>query len=424
MFAWFEKRVIQNSAGFVHLKKIFEDLGFTMNTNLPPLEHLYIHWPFCKNKCHYCDFVAFEKHEGFEPSYHQALLNEIKNFALARSHLPPAQISTMFLGGGTPSLYPLPLLEELFATLQSSFDMSKAEELVLEVNPGGLTHKHMETWKKVGINRLSVGVQVLDDAILYSLNRRQKNKDVFELMEMAPHYFSNISADFILGLPGVTQEIWERTLTTAMQWPITHISIYFLTIHEKTPLYFKVRRKELSLIEDDALVAEYERTVAFLAQHGFEQYEISNFAKKGFESKHNQSYWNRKPYQGFGIGAASFDGLNRTVNEKKLASYIDRHLHNKIDATLTKASAPFFEQLDKEQAYLEELMLGLRQKKGISLEKFFGAYSLLTQQNLGKKISQLEEKKLAVVNDGMLQLTVRGMALENEIVTHLSQQFE
>ena len=395
-----------------------------LNNPLPALEHLYVHWPFCKNKCHYCDFVAFEKHEGFEPSYHQAMLAEIKSYAATLDPLSLPKISTIFLGGGTPSLYPLPLLEELFTTLRSSFDLSSLQESVLEVNPGGLTKKHMEVWKSVGINRLSVGVQVLDDKVLYNLNRRQRNTDVFELMELAPQYFSNISADLILGLPGVTQEIWNRTLETVVRWPITHISVYFLTIHEQTPLYFRVKRKELTIAEDDALVAEYEKTIAFLALHGFEQYEISNFAKKGFESKHNQAYWNRKPYKGFGIGAASFDGQFRTVNEKKLASYIDRHLHNTIDLHQGARAAPFLEKLEGSQVFLEELMLGLRQKKGIAIEKLFGAILPIHKEDLVKKIAWLEQERLALLHEGQLMLTVRGMALENEIVTHLSKNIE
>ncbi|MBM3887451.1 radical SAM family heme chaperone HemW, partial [Candidatus Dependentiae bacterium] len=276
------------------------------------VESLYIHWPFCTSKCYYCDFVALEQHADFQDAYHEVLLKEIR--AYGASNKTKAQIKTIFIGGGTPSLYPQNKLQALFKTLHNTFDLSLTSEITLEANPADITEDRADTWEEVGINRISCGVQVLDDQVLQKLNRRQRSIDVFNAAKILPKYFSNVSMDLIIGLPGVHDATWLKTIETICSWPIQHISIYFLTVHEKTPLYFKVQRGDLILPDEDALLALYEKTITYVEQKGFLQYEISNFAQNGFSSQHNIGYWQRRPYKGFGIGAASFDGSARTVN--------------------------------------------------------------------------------------------------------------
>lgn len=375
-------------------------------------KHLYIHWPFCSSKCYYCDFVAFEQHESFQDAYHATLCKEITTFA---NQLPPSDrtINTIFFGGGTPSLYPLDQLTKLFTVLRNNFDLSNTQEISLEANPADITEERLETWAELGINRISCGVQILDDDVLLRLNRRQRKKDVFNAMRMLPKYFSNVSMDLILGLPDVSPATWHETIKQAMSWPISHISIYFLTIHEKTPLYFKVEKGELSVPTDDVMIQTYTDTVNFLAKHGFEQYEISNFAKSGKSSIHNKAYWDRKPYKGFGIGASSFDGSIRTINENNLEKYL-RSTQN-ADCIVPYHS----ETLTPEQDLLELLMLGLRQKTGIDLHRVL--YSLVDSKKnkLLDNIKILKEESLINECDGRIYLTLKGMALENEVILKL-----
>lgn len=368
-------------------------------------EHLYIHWPFCSVKCHYCDFVALEQHEAYQDEYQQALLREISTFE-------PSQgpVRTIFLGGGTPSLYPLPWITELFTTLRTHFDISGTQEITIETNPADIDEERLDTWRDLGINRLSMGVQCLDDDVLLNLGRRQRSTDVLRAMKIAPKYFDNISIDLILGLPGLSQDAWFNTLETVLQWPLKHISIYFLTIHEKTPLYFKVERGAIKPLDDDTMVDIYQKSVTMLESVGIMQYEISNFAREGFASLHNTAYWNRKPYRGFGLGSSSFNGTQRGVNEKNLQRYI----------ASPRGNVPMTEEiLTQEQEALELLMLGLRQKIGMDLHS---VVYLLSQSQKERFMTNVDE----LVKEGFLQnihdklcLTTKGMPLENEIIKRL-----
>lgn len=376
------------------------------------IEHLYIHWPFCKNKCHYCDFISFEKHEGFEKEYHDALCVEINEFAKKHKN-KFAPIKTFFLGGGTPSLYPLNLLKNLFTVLEQNFDLTKLQETTIEANPQDITEERIAVWKNLGFNRLSIGVQILNDKILKNLNRIQTKKDVFNALELSLKYFRNLSIDLILGLPGVTQKNWEYTLQTLLKFPITHISVYLLTIYEKTPIFFKLENRELKLIQESTLIKMYQATIDLLKKHDLQQYEISNFAKPGFESIHNRSYWDRKPYKGFGLGAASFYGSTRIVNEKNLAKYL------KNSNNTNKIQLLNIEKLTKQQKLLETLMLGLRQKKGIDLQHMLYSLKSNEKEKFIKGLKILKNEGLIQEAGGNITLTSKGMLLENEIILKL-----
>lgn len=377
---------------------------------------LYIHWPFCAAKCHYCDFVAMQDHHDFAGQYHKALCNEIRAFVAERPQVRGARIDTIFLGGGTPSLYPLHLLQELFALLRDVFDLSAVQEISLEVNPGGQTREHFEVWRDVGINRLSVGVQVLDDVVLARLNRPQKTQEVLEFFATAPQFISNLSADSIIGLPGVTDECWQRTVETCVRWPVSHLSLYFLTIHENTPLYHGVKAGAITIPRDEQVIAQYEWTVARYADAGFAQYEISNFAKPGFESKHNQGYWNRTPYYGFGIGAASFDGVSRCSNKKKLTGYISYFQSSAVSVEGWHGAC---EQLTHQQIVLEELMLGLRQRDGVGLHRMVYLCHLSQEKSFLMIRDQLVSDGYLEVTDSCMRLSRKGQIVENEVVVAL-----
>jgi len=383
---------------------------------------LYIHWPFCAAKCHYCDFVAMQDHNDFSTAYHNALCSEIRAFVAGRPHLLNTPIQTIFLGGGTPSLYPLPLLAKLFQLLRELFDLSGLEECSLEVNPGGQTDEHFAVWRDVGINRLSVGVQVLDDAVLARLNRPQHTNEVHAFFERAPHFISNLSADCIIGLPGVDAAVWQKTVAAVTTWPLKHASLYFLTVHENTPLYYGIKKGSVVLPSDEVLLEQYATTVAAYEKAGISQYEISNFARPGFESMHNRGYWDRVPYAGFGLGAASFDGSMRCVNKKNLVSYIKRFSSGELAGVHSWYSQS--EVLTHENNILEALMLGLRQQKGVDLHRVVYLCRLFETDAFNRI-----RKKLVV--DGYLEdcsthmrLTPRGQIFENEVVVRLSSGLE
>ncbi len=374
------------------------------------IESLYIHWPFCPYKCYYCPFVAVAGHDEFMGRYHDALTAEIKRVAQDTRYTEP--IKTIFIGGGTPSTYPPELLLDMSVTLNSVFKLDPNLEFSLEVNPGTVTQEKLETWKKVGITRLSVGVQSLNDTVLKGLNRHQSLADVLSFFDMAVPLFDNISVDLIVGLPGISSQEWKDSLMKIIQWPIKHVSLYFLTVHEDTPLYFGVKKNKYILPSDDTVVDLYNWSIETFAQAGLQQYEISNFAKPGYESKHNQVYWKRLPYRGFGLGACSFDGHVRFQNQKNLLKYCD-DAYNGADVCVFK------EELQPQDVWLERLMLGMRQMKGLPAVFFAeGADEELYKRRyavLGE-LSQLGLIECAEY----VTLTKSGRSVENEIVLKLS----
>jgi len=357
-----------------------------------------------------------QDHHDFSQRYHEALCNEIRSFVASRPHVCGAKIATIFFGGGTPSLYPLPLLKELFALLHRSFDLSAVEEVSLEVNPGGQSDEHFETWKELGINRLSVGVQVLDDQALARLNRPQKTAEVVDFFQTAPRFIKNLSADCIIGLPGVGEEVWQETVERVLSWPLKHASLYFLTIHENTPLYHGVKAGTITIPRDEQVLAQYAWTVQRYAAAELMQYEISNFAVPGFESKHNRGYWNRVPYYGFGIGAASFDGVYRCTNKKKLVNYLKHFAAPHADVTAWYGSC---EKLTHDQQILEELMLGLRQREGVGLHRMVYLCPLFQSSAFAGVWQRLVADGYLEASQTEMRLTPKGQIFENEVVLQL-----
>jgi oxygen-independent coproporphyrinogen-3 oxidase len=378
------------------------------------MQHLYVHWPFCPYKCHFCDFVAMASHEQFMQDYHKALIEEIELFIpFAASN---RRLQTIYLGGGTPSTYPAPLLLDTFAILKKHFEFDHTTEITIEVNPGTVTPELLLAWQQAGINRLSIGVQSLKDVVLKSLNRHQTKQDVENVLKDASVYFQNLSVDFILGLPGVSDDEWKLMIQEAMSWPIKHISVYFLTVHEDTPLYFKVKTNRMTLPPDDGTVDLYDWTVETLAQHGFARYELSNFAKPGFESRHNSAYWDRKSYKGFGLGACSFNGTMRFQNVKNLGKYLE--LLGQKESVIEAS-----EQLTSHQIALEKIMLGLRQSKGLVVADYMKEATPSQQLHFVQGAEKLKVTGLIEHADDIIRLTPKGYALENEVALHLFSDY-
>lgn len=375
------------------------------------IESLYIHWPFCPYKCHFCPFVALAGQDRHHSEYQRALKAEIESFA----HLQKQSIAlkTIYIGGGTPSTWPHDLLLDMFDTLRSTFDFSAICEITIEANPGTVTAEHIELWQKIGITRVSVGVQSLNDSVLQDLNRKQSADQVRTLLHQLKGAIHSVSVDMIVGLPGISKEEWKEILLEVVTWPIMHVSLYFLSVHEGTPLYFRVARNQVTLPPDDATVDLYYWSVECLENAGFKQYEVSSFAKEGFESMHNQVYWDRKPFKGFGIGAWSFDGTFRIQNEKNIEKY--------MKAQEEKKEVVFYkEKLTDKDIRLEKLMLGLRKRAGYSIVEAVKDLTKQEQVIFFEKLAALEEKKIIQINDQQIVLAKTSLALENEVSAYLS----
>ena len=377
------------------------------------VESLYIHWPFCPYKCHFCPFVALAGHDNFMSEYHRVLLQEIEQFA--RAHKGNTPIQTVFFGGGTPSTYPIELFSEMFEKLHAFFIFAQDAEISLEVNPGTVTEEKLTTWKECGVNRLSIGVQSLNSQALKKLNRHQSAADVFFLLQKAQTLFNTISVDIIIGLPEVTQQDWQELITTLVTWPIQHVSMYFLTVHEDTQLYFGVQQQKVLLPCEEATLDLYYWTIEQFRLHGLYQYEVSNFARPGYQSRHNSAYWQRKPYKGFGLGACSFDGKARFQNQKNLMRYLE--LGKEFEQYY------FSEELTDKQAWLETLMLGLRQTQGVPLAWLTQTINNCAQKQLFEMIEILKAEQLMIQQGHQLRLTLRGLAVVNEIILKLSHYY-
>lgn len=373
----------------------------------------YIHWPFCPYKCHFCPFVAIAAHDEYMLDYHKALNLELDYFF--SQQLKKIKIDTIYLGGGTPSTYPTDLLLDTFDKLRECSIFSPEVEITLEVNPGTVTQEKIIAWKNLGVTRLSLGVQSLNNQVLNDLNRLQSKEDVYNFLSMASPYFENISIDLIIGLPGVSEQEWKQLVETVVLWPIKHISTYFLTVHENTPLFFRVKKKNIKLPNEDKVVDLYLWTIDYLAKHGFEHYETSSFAKAGYESRHNQVYWSYKPYKAFGMGACSFDGYKRSQNEKNLMEYLSK---TKINADLSIST----ELLTAEQMKLEKIMLGLRcLKQGVQVSDILTGLDDKRQREIVDYIAAVCDKGFLKKAHDRIFLTPAGVILENEIVVNLSK---
>lgn len=374
-------------------------------------ESLYIHWPFCPYKCHFCPFVALAGQDAHMGRYHESLKKELIRFSEAQHN--PVPLKTIYIGGGTPSTWPDELLLDTFGTLKHTFDMREISEITIEANPGTVRAEQIKVWQKAGITRISVGVQSLNDTVLHNLNRQQSALQVRQLIQLLAGNFASVSVDIIIGLPGISESEWQEFIYEIITWPIQHISMYFLSVHEGTPLYFRVARNQIVLPPDEATVDLYYWSVKTLAAAGFEQYEVSSFARTGCASQHNQVYWERKPFKGIGIGAWSFDGEVRIQNEKNIQKYMQAQEEG--EEALCSA-----EPVTEEAARLETLMLGLRRTKGVLIADVIQGLSKERQELFFRRVDALEEKNLLQKEGQRIRLTPTSLALENEVSAHLS----
>ncbi|KAB2952295.1 radical SAM family heme chaperone HemW [Heliorestis acidaminivorans] len=332
---------------------------------------LYVHIPFCQSKCYYCDFYSHLSTATVREQYGQAILMHMREFFSQSSFDKTGPPATLFLGGGTPSLMSPLFLRQIMALLRTYFEIPQNFEVTIEANPGTLTDAEMYQWVEQGCNRLSMGVQAFQQSNLDFLGRNHTPEDVDKVVQSARHSgLTNISFDFIYGIPGQTLEDWLFTLEKALQLKPKHLSLYNLKIEDHTVLAQKLSQGSFNLLSEDEEVAMYEKAVALLQEKGFQQYELSNFALPGFECRHNINYWRRGDYLGFGSGAVSMKGLHRWTWIKDSRAYMEA-LQKGFQ--VPKAEE---EQLSPIEGAEEVLFLGLRHQEGVDLQQLEREYEV------------------------------------------------
>ncbi|MDQ0269512.1 radical SAM family heme chaperone HemW [Cytobacillus purgationiresistens] len=366
----------------------------------------YIHIPFCEHICHYCDFnKVFLKGQPVD-EYLDYLDKEIE---LTLVDAPYTKFKTIFIGGGTPTALNVQQLEKLLSTINKYMPFAEDVEYTFEANPGDLSAEKLSLLRAGGVNRISFGVQTFNDELLKRIGRVHRAKDVFQSIEAAKNAgFENISIDLIYSLPGQTLADFKETLATSFTLDIQHYSGYSLIIEPKTVFYNLMRKGKLPTPGEDAEAAMYETLMDEMEKQGFEQYEISNFAKPGFESKHNLTYWDNEWYYGFGAGAHGYVNGYRRSNYGPLKKYMD---------PLKEGKLPIIEEQKptKAEQMEEEMFLGLRKIKGVSISRFEEKFSANPMQYFGEEIQTHIEKQLLQLDGDAIKLTRKGYLLGNEV---------
>lgn len=339
---------------------------------------IYIHIPFCDRKCYYCNFVSF-CFPQIQNDYFEKLWHEIKKRKTNKL------ITSIFIGGGTPSSVNESYIEKTIKVIRKNFKISKNAEISIECNPQSTNEQKLKAYYDLGINRISFGVQSLDEKKLARLGRFQTVKQVYDAINMAKKVgFSNIGIDLLLGLEGQLESEVIADAKQLIDLGITHISAYMLILEEDTPLYKMVKDKKMILPDDEHTVDIYESLCKFLGKQGFERYEISSFAKEGKLSKHNLGYWQLKEYLGFGVSAHSYVDKYRIANSKNIIDYLQ-------DSNQTK------ERITKQEYREEVIMLGLRTRFGVNME--FVGKKRIVKQLIKDKFLEIKENNIVICKD-------------------------
>ncbi|HLL76630.1 MAG TPA: radical SAM family heme chaperone HemW [Pyrinomonadaceae bacterium] len=374
---------------------------------------IYIHIPFCRSRCSYCDFATGMYEGELAERYVRALAAEIAAFDPARvSHGADAarEVDTIYFGGGTPSLLALRQVESILGAVREKFRVDPLAEVTMEMNPGTVTPELAGQFRRAGVNRASFGLQTFDDEQLRRLGRTHTATDARRTLTILRDAgFTNISFDLIAGLPGQTVEQWSYNLGEALALRPEHLSLYLLEVHEGTPLADQLRRGFWPQPDPDAAAEMYRVLCERTSAEGYERYEISNFCLPGYESRHNLKYWTGAPYYGFGSSAHSFDGRStRWANERDAARYC---------ASVETAGESVVErtELSDEEAASESLFLGLRLSRGVNLVEHRARFGADVRARYGEDLRRFREAGLVELDGERLRLTRDGALLSNEV---------
>lgn len=367
----------------------------------------YIHIPFCEHICHYCDFnKMFLKGQPVD-EYLQMLKKEME---LTLQQSPTESLSTIYVGGGTPTSLNEDQLSYLCETIQEILPYNREEvEYTFEANPGDLSIEKLHILKEAGVNRISFGVQSFQENLLKAIGRTHQIDDVYDSIEKAQQAgFENITIDLMYGLPKQSKEDFKESLKRALELNLPHYSSYSLIVEPKTVFYNLMQKDALKLPTQDTEAEMYELLMDTMSKHGLHQYEISNFAKPGFESQHNVTYWNNDYYYGFGAGAHGYVNGERISNHGPLKKYMEP-LKNDQLPRLSVHKVPLHEQME------EEVFLGLRKAKGVSIVTFKERYNKDIMDVFAEQINMLVDRQLLKIKDNHIALTHQGKLLGNEV---------
>jgi len=376
---------------------------------------IYIHIPFCRSRCSYCDFATGMYESELAARYVHAVVSEI---AAWREVEEPSDVDTIYLGGGTPSLLTPAQIEQILTAVRSRFKVVEGAEVTMEMNPGdggssaASKREKLREFRRCGINRASFGAQTFDNRELKQLGRTHSSSDIYSTFNhLREAGFENINFDLIAGLPGQTLAGWRRNLNEALNLRPEHLSLYLLDVHEGTPLAEQIKRGMRPVPDDDLAAEMYRLMIDEVSAAGYEHYEISNFCLPGFESRHNTKYWTGEPYYGFGCSAHSFDGeRKRWSNERDAAKYVQ---------LIEKEQSPLVERtgLSGEQARAESIFLGLRLMRGFNLQNYLRRFGNDLRDEYEVELVRLRDAGLIEVDENLIRLTTRGALLSNEVMT-------
>ncbi len=362
---------------------------------------LYVHIPFCIRKCEYCDFLSGPADCGAQRRYVEALCREIEACNLENDY----EVTSIFFGGGTPSILPSEWICEIMSKIREKFYVAEHAEISIEANPGTVSLDKLQQYRAAGINRISFGCQSADNAELKMLGRIHSWEEFLESFEQARKAgFENMNVDLMSGLPEQSLESWERSLVKVAALNPEHISAYSLIVEEGTPF----AERELNLPDEEEERNMYERTAEILAKYGYEQYEISNYAKKGYACRHNCGYWQRTEYLGLGLGSASLIQEQRFSNTSDMKVYLE-------NSGKTECIRENVENLSVEEQMEEFMFLGMRMLAGVSKNVFFEKFGVDMEAVYGTVIAKYVEMGLLMWSEEWLRLTREGISLSNQI---------
>lgn len=368
---------------------------------------IYIHIPFCKQACHYCDFhfsTSLKKKD-------EMILALAKEIEMRKSEFQDEVVETIYFGGGTPSRLQIADLRLQIDTIYQNYTVAENPEITLEANPDDLSSDYLIELSKIGINRLSIGIQSFFEDDLKMMNRAHNSAEAKKCLEEATKYFDNISIDLIYGIPGMSNQKWIQNIEMALAYKVPHISSYALTVEPKTALHSFIQKQLIPQPDEEVAQEHFQILVEKLTENDFIHYELSNFGKENYFSKNNSSYWLGKKYIGIGPSAHSYDGQKRGWNVSNNSVYIKSILENKLPMET--------ETLSKTDRYNEYIMTGLRTMWGVSLERIEKEFGNTYLDYLNKQAARYVEDHLLFVDDAILRTTQKGKFLSDGIASDL-----
>ena len=367
---------------------------------------IYLHIPFCASRCHYCNFATGGYETEIANRYVAALLREIERTEVMDTM---REVDTLYFGGGTPTTLSVAQLASILAACHQKFAVSATTEITTEANPGTISHEYFQGLRSIGFNRISFGVQSFDDGELKMIDRAHNADEARAAVKLARQAgFANISIDLIAGLPEQKMETWQRNLREAFALDTEHLSVYLLELYKDAPLLHRIERGELRAIDEDLTVAMYYALVDEAEKAGYKHYELSNWAKPGFASRHNLKYWTGAPYWAFGVSAAGYDGQSRWSNTRNIHEYLQR---------VEKGESPVSERiaLDEDDLQSEAIFLKLRLQDGVDLLDHQARFGVDVKARYHDELVRLDEAGLIDLDDERLTISRAGKVLANEV---------